>query len=78
MFFESFRGRIWGDKLDEIRQQIRDDPQVNEWVESSVEETDSSVATDTALQEFQKIVSLVLECDQDGMRKLIEHGHAAI
>ena len=67
-YFITVRSKIWGDELDKIRREIREDPQVLSW--SSVEETDSGVATDTALEKFKKIVSVVLECDQDGKRKL--------
>ena len=61
--FSVSRLRLWGD---EIRQMIRQNQGVQDFVDGCVEETDSVQAASTAYDQFVRIVKLVLEVDEQG------------
>ena len=57
---------------EELELQLSGDENVKEFVSECVEDTDSRRASDTTFELFQRIVGLVLECDENGIREFLE------
>ncbi len=68
----SFHGRIvnWAEEID---QRLSGDELVRGLVDSCVSETDSGRASHQTFQIFQKIVRIVLECDQNGLGEFLHY-----
>ena len=57
---------------EELELQLSGDKNVKEFVSECVEDTDSRRASDTTFELFRRIVGLVLECDENGIREFLE------
>ena len=59
--------RLFGDNVEQMIQHFRDHLQTREFIDTCVNENDAGQATNTALQTFVELASVIFEVDDRGL-----------
>lgn len=70
--------RLYGDKLDRVMQEFRNQSQTRDFVDACVNESDPGQATSTTLQQFIEVARMVFEVDEGGLGMVSIDDHVCI